>query len=160
MNDLVSIDVEKRLYSYKVGDFYGCLGFDYAMKRGLAVLNWLERHDEVPHEDKQKLLVPPVGTAEHYAWYEEVMKRGAAFNRRTGERCSADLVPELIGKEGLRVEVVDCHGEKRRFEVGKSTGWLPCHLELERVTSHDGPAVMGTPFKSVTVLYPHGKKYV
>lgn len=40
------------------------------------------------------------------------------------------LTPQLLGREGDRVEVVTTYGEKRRFIVGKSMSWKPCHLEL------------------------------
>lgn len=62
------------------------------------------------------------------------------------------LTKELIGLEGKRIEVVDCHGEKRRFWVGKSTGWTPVHLEIKTARSFGGQPVSGTPFKSVTIL--------
>jgi hypothetical protein len=57
----------------------------------------------------------------------------------TGERAVADLSPQLNGLEGFRVEVVDEPGEApRRFIVGRSTGWLPCHLEIPRRDSSGG----------------------
>jgi hypothetical protein len=40
------------------------------------------------------------------------------------------LTAQLVGLEGWRVEVVDRDGNKRRFIVGKSMGWRPCHLEV------------------------------
>ena len=43
---------------------------------------------------------------------------------------NSGLTAQLVGLEGWRVEVVDRDGAKRRFIVGKSTGWRPCHLEL------------------------------
>ena len=46
------------------------------------------------------------------------------------EKDLSDLTPQLIGREGTRVEVVDMSGNKRRFQVGKSNGWKPVHLEL------------------------------
>lgn len=46
-------------------------------------------------------------------------------------RDNSHLSPQLIGLEGWRVEAVDIHGERRRFIVGKSTGWRPCHLEIK-----------------------------
>jgi len=42
------------------------------------------------------------------------------------------LTKQLLGLEGWRVEVITTYGEKRRFIVGKSTGWKPCHLEVSR----------------------------
>lgn len=52
-------------------------------------------------------------------------------------RDNSELTPQLIGLEGHRVEVT-VNARPRRFVVGKSTGWRPCHLELARVTSRGG----------------------
>ena len=41
--------------------------------------------------------------------------------------------------------------ETRRFWVGKSTGWMPTHLEIKRYTSSGGMAVI-VPFDSVKVI--------
>lgn len=51
--------------------------------------------------------------------------------QREAMRDNSHLSPQLTGLEGWRVEVVDIHGERRRFIVGKSTGWRPCHLEIK-----------------------------
>lgn len=51
---------------------------------------------------------------------------------------NANLTPQLIDHEGWRVEVVTTYGETRRFYVGKSTGWQPCHLEIKRRDSLGG----------------------
>lgn len=50
------------------------------------------------------------------------------------------LTPQLVGLEGWRVEVEDVGGVKRRFIVGRSTGWWPCHLEIARRNSSGGTA--------------------
>jgi len=62
------------------------------------------------------------------------------------------LTKQLIGLEGWRVQVTDHDGEVRRFQVGKSTGWRPCHLELVNRRSAGGdPALPG--YRRVTPLY-------
>lgn len=53
-------------------------------------------------------------------------------------RSDAGLTPQLIGLEGWRVEVEDIDGTLRRFNVGRSTGWIPCHIELARIDSNGG----------------------
>lgn len=69
--------------------------------------------------------------------------------RMTGKPCPVDLSPQLIGLEGRRVEVETMDGRKHRFYVGKSTGWIPCHLEIARIDSTGG--VGASPeYKSVT----------
>lgn len=54
------------------------------------------------------------------------------------------LSPQLVGLEGWRVEVIDVgHTVKRRFIVGRSTGWRPCSLEISRRSAcGGGPARM------------------
>ncbi len=70
-------------------------------------------------------------------------------------RDNSGLCPQLIGLEGWRVEVVDHElrgGAMRRFIVGKSTGWRPCHLEISRRNAHGGfPAAKS--YQSVRKLY-------
>jgi hypothetical protein len=59
--------------------------------------------------------------------------------QRDSLRDNSGLTPVLRGMEGWRVEVVDSVGDKpRRFIVGKSTGWRPCHLEISRRTAFGG----------------------
>lgn len=53
------------------------------------------------------------------------------------------LTAQLTGLEGWRVRVVDMAGEVRRFIVGRSSGWRPCHLEIARPG-----AVCGDPARS------------
>lgn len=49
------------------------------------------------------------------------------------------LTSQLSGLEGWRVEVLDNAGDTpRRFYVGRSTGWRPCHLEILKSNSHGG----------------------
>lgn len=62
------------------------------------------------------------------------------------------LSPQLTGLEGYRVEVVDTHGEKRRFIVSRSTGWVPCHIELNNRRSLGGMAA-DRHYQSVRPLY-------
>lgn len=66
-------------------------------------------------------------------------------------RDNRDLTKQLIGLEGKCVEVVTTYGEKRRFNVGKSTGWIPCHLELHNKSSRSGFAAERE-YKSVRIV--------
>jgi len=58
--------------------------------------------------------------------------------QRNAARDLSGLSPQLVGLEGKRVEVRDMHGELRRFWVGRSTGWRPCHLEVKLRSSTGG----------------------
>lgn len=54
-------------------------------------------------------------------------------------RSNDGLTKQLIGLEGWRVEVeTDMTREKRRFIVGRSSGWIPCHIELKTRYSTGG----------------------
>lgn len=50
------------------------------------------------------------------------------------------FTPQLTGLEGRRVEVVDSHGQKRRFWVGRNSAkaQVRIHLELKLRTSTGG----------------------
>ena len=85
------------------------------------------------------------GTVERYQYYRALCNEGNARNALSGWRSAAALTPELIGREGRRVEIThqweSGETETVRFKVGKSTGWMPCHLQLANSRSHGGPAV-------------------
>ena len=60
-------------------------------------------------------------------------------SERAKVRSDIGLTRDLVGLEGWRVEVVDyMTQEKRRFIVGRSSGWQPCHIELKLRTSRGG----------------------
>ena len=68
-------------------------------------------------------------------------------------RDMSGLTAQLLGLEGKRVEIVSTAGETRRFWVGRSTGWRPCHLEIHNRRSRGGhPA--SAEYNSVRVLDP------
>lgn len=143
----ITLNTERELYVIENGNGYTCLGFDVCEKRAEALAKELieigSLWQSIPAER---------GTIERYTQYQELCKIASELNQQTGWRSASELTPELIGLEGKRVEVIDCYGEKRRFYVGKSTGFIPCHLEIKRVDSTGGGAVSGAPFKSVRVL--------
>lgn len=70
---------------------------------------------------------------------------------RDSLRDNSHMTPQLLGLEGWRVEVIDAHGEQRRFIVGRSTGWRPCHLELYNRRSCGGNPARAF-YQSVTRL--------
>lgn len=142
MMKLDSINHEQGLYVMPCGDGFTCYGFDVLDRKARAVAAWSK-------------VIPPLatpGTVAHFEQCAAIMEHGAKYAARTGARCDAELTAQLIGLEGRRVEVVDAHGERRRFIVGKSTGWMPCHIERANVRSSGGPAVMDAPFKDLRVI--------
>ena len=114
-------DYYNGVYVIPCGEGYSCLGFDVCMKRASSLA--AELGQPAPSADMR-------GTMAAYQAYQDLVNMAASRNRTTGWKSSSELTPQLIGLEGKKVEVVDCYGEKRRFKVGRSTGWIPCHLEI------------------------------
>lgn len=139
---LHSINAEQGLYVMPCGDGFSTYGFEYLDRTARAVAAWSK-------------VIPPLatpGTEAHFEQCAAIMAHGAKYAAKTGARCDAELTLQLVGLEGARVEIVDADGKRRRFKVGKSTGWMPCHLELANSRSHGGVAVYGAPFQSVRVI--------
>lgn len=72
-------------------------------------------------------------------------------DQRKSMQTHQNLTSQLIGLEGDRVEVITTYGEQRRFWVGRSTGWAPCHLEVHNTRSTGGPAAERE-YQSVKVI--------
>jgi hypothetical protein len=127
------IDTDQGLYVIDSGTGYSCLGFAVAERKRQAVLVWADGVADGPYA---------LGTPEHYEAYTQAMAIGLAHHLQTKERCPAELTPQLVGLEGKRVEVTEPGEKPRRFIVGKSTGWMPCHIERKRRDSSGGYAAM------------------
>jgi hypothetical protein len=139
----VQVNRQQRLFIIPAGNGgFSCLGFDVCENRLSGLANEL-RVAPLPHRR---------GTRAAYAAYMLLVELARQRNQATGWRSESELTPELRGLEGKRVEVVDRWGQVRRFWVGKSTGFIPCHLEVARRNSTGGPAVVGAPFKSLRVV--------
>lgn len=137
---LVRIDVENRLFVLaERGGGYTCLGFDVCAQWTRDYATTLERPDLMPRH---------IGTVDAYRAYRVALDE----LRKSGKRCELQLTPQLVGLERKRVEVIDKYGEKRRFYVGKSTGFVPVHLEIKRKDSRGGDPVTGAPFKSIKIV--------
>lgn len=140
---LHSINKEQGLFVLSAGKGFSCLGFDVCQNRTEKLAAELGMPELVPARK---------GTKKAYNNYQKLVEVARDKNQKTGWRSKSQLIPELIGKEGKRVEVVTSWGEKVRFIVGKSTGFIPCHLELKRKDSIGGSSVTGAPFQSVKVV--------
>jgi hypothetical protein len=141
----ITLNAEQKLYVIPCMGGCTCLGFDVCFERTQAIARELSLNDLTPKEDER-------GTLNGYLAYLRACDIAAAHCKRTGYRMRCELTLQLIGLEGKTVEVVDKHGETRRFTVGKSTGWMPCHLELETRNAMGGGSVTGAPFKSIRVI--------
>lgn len=127
----VTLSHDGTLYIIPCGEGFTCLGFDHCESQMAKVAAWVGL--TIPEGVK--------GSLERYAQYAHMMAMGAAYAKATGKRCDADLTPALIGLEGRRVEVTLPDGEKTRFWVGKSTGWMPIHLAIKTRASSGGDSV-------------------
>lgn len=146
---LESINTEQRLYVMPCGKGYSCYGFDVLFDKSTRLAAWLVGHGSVKVQDVRR---EDVGTERAFEVWEILLDRARKICELLKIRCDIELTPQLIGLEGKRVEVIDDSGDKRRFIVGKSTGWMPCHLEIARRDSSGGGAVYGAPFKSVRIV--------
>ncbi len=144
----ITLNREQRLYVIQAGTGFTCLGFDVAFERLVKL-----------HNELSKMVAKPLPQLPKYKGtmkvYHQLRKLQGIAHKIYNEhkiQLKCELTEQLIGLEGKRVEVVDCDGNTRRFIVGKSTGWIPCHLEIAKRNSSGGMAVYGAPFKSVRVV--------
>lgn len=134
---------------YRIGDNsgYSCLGFDVLESRYTRLAS------EMVAKCGYSVPQPEIyGTPERYQQYKGLLAAAQRYSADTGYRFHSELTRELIGLEGRRVEVTYQDGTKSRFKVGKSTGWLPCHLELKNVRSMGGSPVYFPSGSSVRVI--------
>lgn len=144
----VTLDKEHELYVIPSHNAKGkVIGYSH---HGFKVVERLAKH--LARELGEPAPKAAAGTLEMYREYQELLKKGQKRHAETGWRSTAELTPELIGLEGERVEVITEWGSKERFIVGKSTGWMPIHLEIKKRNSMGGGGVaIGKP-RSVKVL--------
>ena len=137
----VTVNLDQRLFVIPSGGGFTCLGFDVCHKwsAGLAA----ELGEPAP--------AIPVESLDAYHEYIRLCEVARIKHVETGWKSRIKLEPQLSGLEGKRVEVITKWDEKQRFIVGKSTGWMPCHLEIKRRDSHGGCGTCG-PYKSVRVV--------
>lgn len=141
-NNLYSINKEQRLYVIKSGagfTYYGFYVLDDKIKKlciDLGIDNLIKRK----------------GTKKAYCFYIKLLSKVHQRFQKTGQKSNIDLIPEFIGKEGRKVRVIDKNGKTKVFIIGKSTGFIPCHLEIKQYRSIGGSAVYDYPFQKITFL--------
>jgi len=152
---LDSVNEDQRLYVMPSGGGFTCYGFDVLDRKVRAVQWWIEKETESSEERRDVRLwldrVPDVGTCAHFEHCAAMMDRGSKFSLRTGKRCDAELVPALVGLEGRRVECL-YFGERIRFYVGKSMGWMPAHLRIKTRRSLGGEALILDQVRAVRII--------
>ena len=134
-NKPVTLNTEQELYVIPTAGGYSCLGFDVLESR------YCKLASELVSQFNYSCPMPELrGTLERYAQYQKLLGFAHKSHTLGGWRSKSELTPELIGFEGKRVEVKHAGGVSR-FIVGKSTGFIPCHLAIARRNSMGGMAV-------------------
>lgn len=144
---LHSINKEQKLYVVKAGKGFSTYGFEFLNRRAVALRDWYFENN--PQAIPQ--IPARIGTKKHYIACQKVIEQVGRYCTHARIACPVELCPQLKGLEGRRVEVVTLRDEKRRFIVGKSTGWLVTHLEIPRRNSTGGMSAERE-YKSVVVL--------
>lgn len=138
----VTVNKEQKLYVLASNGGYSCLGFSVVERKVKALCIELSIG-----------FVPcKIGTIKMYKQYLALVENAKVRYNATGVKSNIELIPEFIGKEGYRVQIIDKYGETRRFIIGKSSGFIPCHLEIAKSNSRGGAAVCGYPFKSINFI--------
>lgn len=144
----VTINVEQGLYVIPAGNGYSCLGFDVCYDWHMRLAT---EYQEVCGQEPYPIFPTERGTLKAYEDYQYMVKLAREWHKLTDQIFRCEMTPQLIGCEGYRVEVVDMHGETRRFKVGTSMGWMPIHLELNNSRSSGGSGA-SREYKSVKVI--------
>ncbi len=118
---LAKINAKQRLYVLHCGSGYTCLGFDVCQQWSVALA--CELDVRMPKVRK--------GTKAAYKAYETLVGIAGKRHLLSGWRSKSELTPWLIGHEDELVEVVTEWGERVRFRVGRSNGFIPVHIQLD-----------------------------
>lgn len=138
----VTKNTQSRLFVIQSGNGYSCYGFDNCDAIVKALVAELGLSD---------YRIARKGSLKQYRQYRELSNMVKAKYDQSRFRSAVNLTPQLVGLEGRRVEVVTTYNETRRFNVGKSTGWIPCHLEVHNSRSSGGGAAEKQ-YQSVRVI--------
>jgi len=141
----VTANKEQELYVIPSGSGFSCLGFDVLLER----LRALSEELHLPIDN------PIRGSIEAYEQYQKVVEMARVKHNQTGWKSKSELYAPFIGHEGKRVEVEYAWGEKERFYIGKSTGFIPCHLMIKQNNSTGGGAVLSGSIKSFKFTGKH-----
>lgn len=129
----VTINNEQGLYVIPSGNNgFSCLGFDVVINKIKALCTEMN----LPYNGVVR------GSIEAYNTYLNILEEAYKKYEATGWKSKTELYEPFIGHEGKRVEVEYLDGEKERFYIGKSTGWIPCHIMVKQSNSVSGCAVL------------------
>lgn len=134
----VTVNKEQELYVIPSGRGFSCLGFDVTINKIKA----LSKELNIPCDNLVR------GSIETYNIYLKVLEIAYSRYEANGWRSKSELYEPFIGHEGKRVEVEYFGGEKERFYIGKSTGFVPCHLIIKQSNSTGGVSLCKNLIKS------------
>jgi hypothetical protein len=127
MNE-VTINKEQRLYVIKCVGGFTTLGFDVVKRK----VDALEKEFNVPRTNYR------VGMMPIYKRYLELVDYARVRFEQDKKQTNIDLNPILLPYVGKRISCVNSEGFKEVFSVGKSTGYIPCLLQLHNNNSSGG----------------------
>lgn len=116
----VKTNDDKRLFVIPCNGGFSCIGYDverFETARMYAELGW-----EPP--------TAKTGTLSAYEEHRCAVRAMLAIHKKTNRKFKSGLHHLLAGLEGKRISCT-MHGETETFKVGKSMGWIPCHLMLK-----------------------------
>lgn len=125
----IKINRQQKLYVIPEACGYSCLGWKVCIDR----INRLAKDLGEPATVKR------AGSLHNYRELRRLENLARDRFAASGTRSKAELSPQLVGLEGRRVEAVTTSGDTKRFIVGRSTGWIPIHLEIARRNCNGGP---------------------
>lgn len=146
---------DNRCFNLQNNGSCSCLGFDVVRGRTERLIKELR---EVFPEDKKEILTlteleaVPKDSIESYHIYKKLVDFVFFKNAKSGWRSSAELVPGLVKWERQRVEIEYDWGETERGIVGKSTGWIPCHILLKKKNSIGGAGIHISSIKEIKLI--------
>lgn len=152
MTKNITVNRGQCLYVIPESGGYSCLGFQVCAEKTNRLKRELESLPSLGEGLRQEVENMPQlwGNIEAYNQYKRLIDICAIVHSATGYRFKSELSEQLIGLEGKRVEVTEL-GEKYRFWVGKSTGFIPCHLEIKTTRSYGG-AMASKHYDNVRVI--------
>lgn len=117
---LVTLNESQQLFVVPSSLGYTFLGFDVERFETVRLYNELGWPEPTAKR----------GTLNAYTEHKCAHRAARAKYAASGWRAKSGLHPMLIGLEGSRVACT-VYGLDEVFTVGRSTGWIPCHLMVK-----------------------------
>jgi len=143
---LHSINREQRLYVLKCGNGLSSLGFDVCVNRIKRLeaeikSTWIKYFQETEGLLPNWIGTPfRKGSKATYKYLSRLQTFAKKMYDMSGRCFICELHPKLSMYYGYRVEVKQ-YGETIRFNVGRSTGWIPMLLRINNIRSHGGQGI-------------------